>query len=166
MTRYRARETPGSKYITPQGAARMHKELDELWRVERPRVTQAVSEAAAQGDRSENAEYTYGKRRLREIDRRVRFLRRRLDGMHVVDRPPTDPTRVFFGAWVTLESDAGEEVRYRIVGPDEFDREAGYISMDAPLARAVLGKRLDEELKVELPGAGPRSYVIVGVSYE
>jgi transcription elongation factor GreB len=166
MSRFRPPDRQGSKYITPEGERRLRAELETLWREERPRVTQAVAEAAAQGDRSENAEYTYGKRRLREIDRRVRFLRKRLDGMHVVDRPPSDPTRVFFGAWVTLESEAGEEVRYRIVGPDEFDREPGYVSMDAPLARAMLGKRLDEELKVELPGAGPRAYVIVGVNYD
>ena len=93
MTRYREPQTPGSKYITPDGARRLNKELDELGKVERPKVTQAVSEAAAQGDRSENAEYTYGKKRLREIDRRVRFLRKRLDGMVIVDKPPSDPKR-------------------------------------------------------------------------
>jgi transcription elongation factor GreB len=165
MTRYRARETPGSKYITPQGAARMHNELDALWRVERPRVTQAVAEAAAQGDRSENAEYTYGKRRLREIDRRVRFLRKRLDGMVVVDTAPTDASKVFFGAWVTLETDDGATSRYRIVGPDEFDLEPGYISMDSPLARALMRKGRDDEVTVEVPG-GTVTYTIVSVDYE
>ena len=165
MTRYRAAEKPGSQFITPAGAERLKRELDELWRVERPRVTQAVSEAAAQGDRSENAEYTYGKRRLREIDRRVRFLRKRLDGMTVVDKPPADRRRVFFGAWVTLEDDAGREYRHRIVGPDEFDMAEGYISMDAPLARALLRKALDDELTVELPG-GARSFTIVAIHYE
>src|SRR5882762_4097636 len=104
MGRYREPQIPGSKYITPDGARRLNKELGELWKVERPRVTQAVAEAAAQGDRSENADYTYGKKRLREIDSRVRFLRKRLDGMVVVNEPPSDPKRVFFGAWVTLES--------------------------------------------------------------
>ncbi|HTQ35570.1 MAG TPA: transcription elongation factor GreB, partial [Steroidobacteraceae bacterium] len=142
MTRYRRPERPGSQYITPTGAERLRTELEQLWRVERPQVTAAVTAAAAQGDRSENAEYTYGKRRLREIDRRVRFLRQRLDGMVVVDQPPSDPRRVFFGAWVTVEDAAGSEQRYRIVGPDEFDREPGFISMDAPLARALLGKKL------------------------
>src|SRR5215467_14191223 len=107
MGRYRPPQATGSKYITPQGARRLREELETLWRVERPRVTQAVAEAAAQGDRSENAEYTYGKRRLREIDRRVRFLRKRLDGMTVVDKPPTDRGRVYFGAWVTLEDEDG-----------------------------------------------------------
>jgi transcription elongation factor GreB len=127
-------------------------------------VTQAVQEAAAQGDRSENAEYIYGKRQLREIDRRVRFLRQRLDGMVVVDQPPSDPNRVFFGAWATLEDDNGDEVVYRIVGPDEFDAAPRYISMDAPLGRALLGKRLDDEIKVEVPG-GVKMYVVVGVRY-
>src|SRR3954470_15607998 len=149
MTRYREPTTPGSKYITPEGARRLNKELDELWKVERPRVTQAVSEAAAQGDRSENAEYTYGKKRLREIDRRVRFLRKRLDGMIIVDKPPSDPKRVFFGAWVTLEDEDGVEHRHRIVGPDEFDQAEGYISMDAPLARALMRRALDDEVRVE-----------------
>jgi transcription elongation factor GreB len=133
--------------------------------VERPRVTQAVSEAAAQGDRSENAEYTYGKRRLREIDRRVRFLRKRLDGMTVVDKPPSDRQRVFFGAWVTLEDAEGNQHVHRIVGPDEFDQAPGYISMDAPLARALMRRGLDEEVKVQLPG-GERVLIIVDIRYE
>src|SRR5215470_17579893 len=114
MGRYRAPQKPGSQYITPEGAHRLQRELDELWKEERPRVTQAVAEAAAQGDRSENAEYTYGKRRLREIDSRVRFLRKRLDGMVIVNEPPSDPQRVFFGAWVELEAEDGTRSRYRI----------------------------------------------------
>ena len=155
----------GSRYITPQGAERLRAELEELWRGERPKVTQAVAAAAAQGDRSENAEYTYGKRRLREIDRRVRFLRRRLEGMVVVDQPPSDLTRVFFGAWVRLEAEDGAQSRYRIVGPDEFDMAPGYISMDSPLGRALLRRRLDEEVLVETP-SGERSYLIVSIEYE
>jgi transcription elongation factor GreB len=165
VSRYRSPEKPGSQFISPAGAARLKQELDELWKVERPRVTQAVSEAAAQGDRSENAEYTYGKRRLREIDRRVRFLRKRLDGMTIVDKPPSDPNRVFFGAWVTLEDEQGKQFLHRIVGPDEFDMAPSYISMDAPLARALMGKRLDDELTVQLPG-GARGLMIVGIRYE
>lgn len=164
MTRYRPPSPPGSRFITPEGHTRLRTELDQLWRVERPQVTRAVSEAAAQGDRSENAEYTYGKRRLREIDRRVRFLRQRLEGMVVVDKPPSDPKRVFFGAWVTLEDEAGVESRVRIVGPDEFDLSPGYMSMDAPLARALMRKALDEEVAVEVPG-GKRRYVIVKIEY-
>ena len=165
MSRYRPPQPRGSKFITPQGAARLKHELDHLWRVLRPQVTQAVQEAAAQGDRSENAEYIYGKRQLREIDRRVRFLRQRLEGMVVVDSPPAERSRVFFGAWVTLEDEAGEEVEYRIVGPDEFDAATGYISMDSPLGRALMRKGLDDEVKVELPD-GVKTYVVVGVRYE
>ncbi|MFO1467320.1 MAG: transcription elongation factor GreB, partial [Steroidobacteraceae bacterium] len=144
MTRYRAPAPPGSKYITPEGERRMREELDQLWREERPRVTQAVSEAAAQGDRSENAEYTYGKKRLREIDRRVRFLRKRLEGMTVVDisQGTRDPRRVFFGAWVQVEDEAGAARWHRIVGPDEFDLHPDYISMDSPLGRSLLRRCL------------------------
>jgi transcription elongation factor GreB len=123
-----------------------------------------VAAAAAQGDRSENAEYTYGKKRLREIDARVRHLRKRLDGMVVVGQPPSDPRRVFFGARVTLEDERRQRVCYRIVGPDEFDAEPGYISMDAPLARALLGKLLDDEVQVTAAG-GTKSYLIVDVKY-
>jgi transcription elongation factor GreB len=158
-------QAAASKYITPQGAGRLRAELEELWRGERPRVTQAVAAAAAQGDRSENAEYTYGKKRLREIDRRVRFLRRRLEGMVIVDQPPSDPTRVFFGAWVLLEADDGTQSRYRIVGPDEFDLAPGYVSMDSPLGRALLRRRLDEQIAVATP-AGERCYLIVSIEYE
>ncbi len=158
-------QAAASKYITPQGAGRLRAELDELWRGERPRVTQAVAAAAAQGDRSENAEYTYGKKRLREIDRRVRFLRRRLEGMVIVDQPPSDPTRVFFGAWVLLEADDGAQSRYRIVGPDEFDMAPGYISMDSPLGAALLRRRLEEQIAVATP-AGERTYLIVSIEYE
>jgi len=164
MTRFRPPQIPGSQYITPEGARRLREELDQLWRVERPKVTQAVAEAAAQGDRSENAEYIYGKRRLREIDSRVRFLRKRLDGMVTVDQPPSDPRRVFFGAWVSLEAEDGAETCYRIVGPDEFDQAPNYLSMDSPLGRALLRKALDEEITVELPG-GVRKFVIVAIHY-
>src|SRR5690242_21132012 len=114
-------------YITPDGAKRLRSELEQLWTVERPRVTQEVADAAAQGDRSENAEYIYGKRRLREIDRRVRFLSKRLDDLTVVSEAPTDASRVFFGAWVTLEDEDGKRVKYRIVGPDESDADKGWI---------------------------------------
>jgi len=163
--RYRPPQPKGSKFITPEGAERLKSELDHLWRVLRPQVTQAVQEAAAQGDRSENAEYIYGKRQLREIDRRVRFLRQRLDGMVVVDKPPSDPSRVFFGAWVKLEDEDGALVEYRIVGPDEFDAAQGYISMDSPLGRALLRKAVDDEVTVEVPG-GRKTYFVVEIRYE
>ncbi len=164
MGRVREGAPGGSRYITPEGARRLREELERLWREERPQVTQAVAAAAAQGDRSENAEYIYGKRRLREIDRRVRFLRRRLDGMVIVEQPPADRARVFFGAWVELESEEGERTRYRIVGPDEFDRAPGYISMDSPLGAALLRKALDDEVTVLTPG-GERTFVIVEIGY-
>jgi transcription elongation factor GreB len=165
VSRYRPPAKPGSKFITPKGERCLREELDQLWRVQRPQVTRAVQEAAAQGDRSENAEYTYGKRMLREIDRRVRFLRKRLEGMVVVCRPPDDHTRVYFGAWVMLEDEDGEELEVRIVGPDEIDPARKHVSMDAPLARALLGKPIDAEVTVEVPG-GVRTYVVVGVRYE
>ena len=165
MTRYRRPEPPGSKYATAEGARRLQEELDYLWRVHRPQVTKAVAEAAAQGDRSENAEYIYGKKQLREIDRRVRFLRKRLDGLVVVSRPPDDRSRVFFGAWVRLEDEDGAELEVRIVGPDEIDPARRYVSMDSPLARVLMGRRRDDEVSVEVPG-GRRSYVVTEVRYE
>ncbi len=142
MGRYRPPQKPGSKYITPEGFQRLNDELSYLWKKKRPQVTQAVREAAAQGDRSENAEYIYGKKQLREIDYRVRFLRKRLDNITVVDTPPSDTTRVFFGAWIELENQHGEMLRYRIVGPDEFDPQRGFISMDSPVAQALMKKLL------------------------
>ncbi len=168
MSRYRPPTSPGSKYITPEGALRLRSELDRLWLDERPRVTLAVSEAAAQGDRSENAEYTYGKKRLHEIDRRVRFLRKRLEGMIIVDSAADglrrDPERVYFGAWVELEHSTGDRRRYRLVGPDEFDMAPDYVSMDSPLGRALLGKRLDDEVTVPLP-SGADTVTIVAIRY-
>ena len=152
-------------YITPEGAKRLRTELDHLWTVERPRVTQEVADAAAQGDRSENAEYIYGKRRLREIDRRVRFLSKRLDDIVVVNEAPSDAKRVFFGAYVTVEDDDGERVEYRIVGPDESDVDKKWISMDAPVAKALMGKRLDDEVTVLRP-KGNIAYTIVNIRYE
>jgi transcription elongation factor GreB len=163
-TRDRPRQPARSGYITAEGAKRLRDELDRLWKVERPAVTQQVADAAALGDRSENAEYIYGKRRLREIDRRVRFLTKRLDELTVVREAPSDPRRVFFGAWVTLEDEAGAEVEYRIVGPDEFDVDAGLISLDSPVARALLGKRDGDEVTVRRP-KGDTTYTIVGVRY-
>jgi transcription elongation factor GreB len=165
MTRYRKSETPGSKFATAEGARRLREELDHLWRVHRPQVTRAVSEAAAQGDRSENAEYIYGKKQLREIDRRVRFLRQRLEGLVVVTKPPDDRTRVFFGAWVRIEDEEGHETELRIVGPDELDPARHYVSMDSPLARALMRRQSGDEFTVEVPG-GTRSYVVTEVRYE
>jgi len=154
-----------TQYITAEGHERLTQELDELWRRERPRVVQAVSEAAALGDRSENAEYIYGKKQLREIDRRIRHLRKRLDGMKVVREPPADTSRVFFGAWVTLENDADKQKTLRIVGPDEFDPAQGWISLDSPMARALLGKSVGDEVFVHLP-EGNAIYWIASIRYQ
>jgi transcription elongation factor GreB len=164
MTRYRPPQKPASKFITPDGAKNLRDELDFLWRKKRPEVTRAVQEAAAQGDRSENAEYIYGKKQLREIDARVRFLRKRLEGMTIVNQPPSDPSRIYFGAWVTLEEESGAEHCYRIVGPDEFDATRGWISMDSPLARALMKKTIDDEVFVDMPG-GRKGYVVLKVAY-
>ena len=130
----------------------------------RPQVTQSVSEAAAQGDRSENAEYTYGKKMLREIDSRVRFLRKRLENLKVIRERPADPGKVYFGAWVTLEDEDGETARYRIVGPDEFDLKHNLISIDSPLARALVGKGLDAEVQVHTP-TGVRTWYVIEIDY-
>lgn len=164
MSRHRTPEETRSNYITPEGVKVLRDELDWLWKNERPRVTQAVSEAAAQGDRSENADYIYGKRRLREIDRRIRHLTLRLEAVKVVAAPPTLGDRVFFGAWVRLESDSGDVTEYRIVGPDEFDVAKGFISMDSPVGRALLGKCEGDEVVVQRP-AGKAVFTILEVSY-
>src|ERR1700704_1833175 len=164
-TRDRPPPPQRSKHITPEGAKKLRAELDQLWTIERPRVTQEVADAAAQGDRSENAEYIYGKRRLREIDRRVRFLSKRLDEVTVVTEPPSDPARVFFGAYVTVRDDGGDRHTYRIVGGDESDVDKGWISIDSPVARACLGKRCDDIVTVRAP-RGEVGYTILAVKYE
>jgi len=165
MGRYRAPQKPGSKYITAEGYQKLAEELDYLWFELRPEVTRAVSAAAAEGDRSENAEYIYRKKQLREIDSRVRFLRKRLEDMKVVSAVPENKDKVFFGAWVTVEDDKGDERCYRIVGPDEFDMQEEYISMDSPVAKALLGKALDDEIELELPG-GKTTLIILDVDYK
>jgi transcription elongation factor GreB len=164
MGRYRPPRARGSRYITPEGEKALRDELHRLWKVERPVVADAVHEAAKNGDRSENGDYIYGKRRLREIDSRVRFLNKRLDELEVVARTPDDTGKVFFGAWVTLEDKAGNETRWRIVGPDEFDLSCGKLSMDSPLARALLGKRLDDEIRVQSP-SGEQQFYVTDIRY-
>ncbi|MBB3168837.1 transcription elongation factor GreB [Simiduia aestuariiviva] len=165
MGRWRPPRGRGSAYITPAGAKALKEELTYLWKVERPQVTQVVHEAAKNGDRSENGDYIYGKRRLREIDSRVRFLTKRLDELTVVDRLPDDQEKIFFGAIVTLEDDDGVECCYQIVGPDEFDVKAGKLSMDSPLARALLGKRVDDEVSAPA-GDDFKNYYIAAVHYQ
>jgi transcription elongation factor GreB len=154
----------GSAYITPDGFKKLSGELDHLWRVERKKVTAAVATAAALGDRSENADYIYGKKRLREIDRRIRFLQKRLDELKVVDRAPDEDGKVYFGAWVTVEDGDGEEETYRVVGPDEFDPDRRYVSMDSPLGRVLLGREVDDEVTVNRP-KGPKTLTIARIRY-
>ncbi len=154
-----------SLLITREGWDALDKELKYLWKEERPRVTQSVSEAAAQGDRSENAEYIYGKKRLREIDRRVRFLSKRLDQLRIVEPDPRQEGRVFFGAWVKLEDD-NENIRiFRLVGADEFNPSKNWISIDSPVARALVGKQVDDEITVNTPG-GRVTYTVLEISYK
>ena len=165
MSRWRPPPEKSTALITRAGHDRLKAELDELWRVQRPEVVRALAAAAAEGDRSENAEYTYRKKQLAGIDRRVRYLGKRLPTLKVVEQAPSDPDAVFFGAWVELERiDNGELARYRIVGPDETDAAAGWISIDSPLARALLKKRVDDEVEAQLPG-GPARFAIVAVEY-
>ncbi|MDH3309985.1 MAG: transcription elongation factor GreB [Gammaproteobacteria bacterium] len=164
MGRHRLPSPKSSSYITPEGAVRLREELTYLWRVKRPQVTLAVSEAAAQGDRSENAEYIYGKKQLREIDRRIRYLQKRLDSLVIVDRAPSDISCIFFGAWVRLKGEDGDITRYRIVGSDETDLTRGYISIDSPLARALLKKSVDDQVTVTLP-AGNKIYTVLEIRY-
>lgn len=165
MSRYRPPRPKGACYITPEGERTLRAELYQLWKVERPQVTATVHEAAKNGDRSENGDYIYGKRRLREIDSRVRFLTKRLEELTVVHDLPSDKQRIFFGAWVTLEDENGGEQRYRVVGPDEFDLSQRKLSVDSPMARAMLGKRLDDEVIVSTP-TGERCYYVVAIDYE
>jgi transcription elongation factor GreB len=163
-TRDRKPRPASSGYITPEGAARLRAELTQLWTVERPRVTQEVSDAAALGDRSENAEYIYGKRRLREIDGRIRFLAKRLDVLTVVAPTDRDDGKVYFGAWVVLEDEDQVEVEYRLVGPDEADAKERRVSIDSPMGRALLGRTEGDEVTVLRP-IGPAAFTIVGVRY-
>ena len=152
------------RYITLDGYQRLAAELERLWKVERPRVTRQVADAAAMGDRSENAEYIYGKKRLREIDARVHFLSKRLEELEVVREAPAQTSRVFFGAWVSLEGEDGESLEFRIVGADEFDPAQRFISVESPMARAVLGKREGDEAVVVRP-KGTGTFTILRVWY-
>ncbi|HZP65345.1 MAG TPA: transcription elongation factor GreB [Rudaea sp.] len=165
MSRWRPPQAASTAIITADGHRRLKAELDDLWRVRRPEVVKALAAAAAEGDRSENAEYTYRKKQLGEIDRRVRYLSKRLPVLKVAEGRPSDAGAVFFGAWLTIEDDDGRAQRLRIVGPDETDAALGWISIDSPLARAVLKKRIDDEFEAELPG-GRRRFVVVEVRYD
>ncbi len=163
MGRYRPPQPKSSPYISREGFLTLQEELETIWK-RRAMVTRALSAAAAEGDRSENAEYIYRKKELREIDRRIRYLQKRLPVLKVVSEPPSDPDRVYFGAWVTLENAAGEEATWRIVGPDEFDPSRGWISMDAPVSRALMKKMVDDEIVVETI-QGKLRYFITDIRY-
>ena len=163
MGRYRPPAPKASPYITADGYATLDSELAALWQ-RRAQVTKALSAAAAEGDRSENAEYIYRKKELAGIDRRIRYLQKRLPELTIVDQQPQTTEQVFFGAWVLLEDQAGEQYIYRIVGSDEIGQDNRYISLDGPLAKALLKKRRDDEISVNTP-AGSRDLVIVAITY-
>ena len=165
MSRYRQQQKPGSKYITPEGKKRLSDEFEQLWRVRRPGVTAALAAAAAEGDRSENAEYIYRKKQLREIDSRIHHLKERLEDIVVVDSRPDNECQVFFGAWVRLEDEEGKISEYRIVGPDESDHTKGMISMDSPMAKALMKKTEGDEVIVKRP-KGEAVFTIVRVQYQ
>jgi len=164
MGRYRPPQPKSSPYITADGYARLDEELKALWK-RRAYVVKILAEAAAEGDRSENAEYIYRKKELREIDYRIRYLQKRLPDLKIVNNAPSNPQQVFFAAWVTLEDDSGEEKTYRIVGPDEFDPKKGWISMDSPVAKALLKKHLEDDVKVETPN-GTENFFISNITYK
>ncbi len=164
MTKPFLNQTRVSPYITPEGHKHLSEELSYLWKIKRPQVTQAVAEAAAMGDRSENAEYIYGKKELRRIDARIRFLAKRLAELIVVDKIPGDTSKVFFGAWVEIEDTDGNMHRYRIVGPDEFDPGKNFISIDSPMAKALLGKIEGDEVVVGRLN-GTAVFVVISVHY-
>ena len=165
MSRFRPPQKTGSKYITPEGKKRLADEFQYLWHTKRPEVTAALAAAAAEGDRSENAEYIYRKKQLREIDARIHHLKNRLEHIMIVDTLPADRSQVFFGAWVRLEDENGDISEYRIVGPDEFDSTKGLISMDSPMARALMKKSEGDEVFVKRP-KGDTLFTIVRVQYE
>lgn len=165
MSRYRPPQPKRSPYITAEGAANIRAEIRQLWKVERPEITQVVHEAAKNGDRSENGDYIYGKRRLREIDSRVRYLTKRLEEADIIEDKPRDPSLVFFSAWVTVEDQESlEKVTYRLVGSDEIDPAKQWISIDSPIALALIGKSVDTEVTVITP-AGERTIVIIKIDY-
>ena len=164
MGRYRAPQPPKTPYITTQGYEALQDELKQLW-VRRADVTVHLKAAAAEGDRSENAEYIYRKKELREIDGRIRYLQKRLPDLKAVDTVPDNPDQIFFGAWVTLENENSDIFEYRIVGPDEIDSRKGFISIDSPMAKALLKKHLDDEVAVETPN-GTVLYDIIDVKYD
>lgn len=164
MGRWRAPPQKSSPYITAEGAKALKTELASLWKLRRADVVPALSAAAAEGDRSENAEYIYRKKQLAQIDRKIHYLSKRLEVIQIIDRAPARRDRVFFGAFIEVEDEGGLRREYRIVGADETDATRGFISVDSPFARAVLGKDLGAEVTVELP-AGTAVFTVIRVRY-
>jgi transcription elongation factor GreB len=164
MTRRRTRPDTSGKpgYVTPEGYRRFEEEADRLWNVDRPKMAKAVQVAAAEGDRSENAEYQYSKQRLAAIDRRLRFLGQRMKVLTIVDEEPPDDGRVYFGSWVTIEDEDGSAQTYRVVGPDEIDAAKKWISMDSPVGRSLLSREVGDEVTVQRP-KGQVTAEIIGV---
>ena len=152
-----------SPYVTAQGMTHLNEELEARWQRRRD-VVRALSAAAAEGDRSENAEYIYRKKELRGIDRRIRYLQKRMPDLRVIAESPDDGDTVFFAAWVRLEREQGDEVEYRIVGPDEIDQQKGNISLDSPLAKALLGKQVGDEVTIKVL-EGRKTYAILAIRY-
>ncbi len=153
-----------SPYITPEGYKKLSDELSFLWKTRRPQVTQAVADAAAMGDRSENAEYIYGKKQLRQIDARIRYLSKRLSELKVIDRQPADTSIVYFGAWINIEDEKGNVFEFRIVGADETDLKRNFISIDSPMAKALLRKTEGDYVTVSRPN-GTSAFVILSIRY-
>jgi transcription elongation factor GreB len=164
MGRYRPPSPPKSPYITQQGYTRLKDEEKAIW-IRRREVTAALSAAAAEGDRSENAEYIYRKKELREIDRRIRYLQKRLPNLKVVNQQPSNTQQIFFAAWVSLVDEQGQKQKYRIVGPDEIDHAEGYISMDSPIAKSLMTRSLGDEVRAKVP-SGELYYEITAIKYE
>lgn len=165
MTRYRPPRERSSPYITPAGHARLTAELKDLWKIQRPALTARIQAAAANGDRSENGDYIYGRKALREMDSRIRYLSKRLDEVEIIDRPPRDASKIYFGAKVSLEDEHGNTSHYRLVGPDEIDSALRWISIDSPLARALIGKQVDDEVTIQAP-AGEQTWWVTGIGFE
>lgn len=164
MGRWRPPPEKSSPYITAEGADQLKSDLASLWHLRRTDVVPALSAAAAEGDRSENAEYIYRKKQLGEIDRKIRYISKRLEEIKVVDGIPTNQKKVYFGAFIDIEDEQGKVKRYRIVGADETDAAKGFISIDSPLAKALMGKEQGDEVSVELPG-GMARFSLSGVHY-
>jgi len=165
MTRYRPPRERSSPYITPAGHARLTAELKDLWKIQRPALTARIQAAAANGDRSENGDYIYGRKALREMDSRIRYLSIRLDEVEIIDRPPRDASKIYFGATVSLEDEHGNTSHYRLVGADEIDTALRWISIDSPLARALIGKQVDDEVTIQAP-AGEQTWWVTGIGFE